>query len=137
MSIHIQRKVVIRTFSYLLCSLTLKAFTWGRDSHGLFDYEDLHPDRKTFNTSNVGYLVRKGNAQAEVMLLTEEQKEAQVEANDSLLFKISPVPGSPEEFKVEARSKTGPYDEAIDKLWLVIKALKSNDKQEVKLSVSE
>lgn len=114
----------------------MKAFTWGRDSHGLFDYEDLHPDRRTFNTGNICYLVRKGNSQAEVILVTEEQKRTQVEPNDSVLFKIVPGVTSPECFTIETCSTTGVYEEAIDKLWLVTKAIKTNDKKEVLKNLS-
>eukprot|EP00826_Nyctotherus_ovalis_P051403 TRINITY_DN641_c0_g2_i1.p1 TRINITY_DN641_c0_g2~~TRINITY_DN641_c0_g2_i1.p1 ORF type:complete len:375 (+),score=86.23 TRINITY_DN641_c0_g2_i1:997-2121(+) len=110
--------------------LSLKAFTWGRDSHGLFDYEDLHPDRKTFNTGNTCYLIRKGNTQAEVILVTEEQKKTQVETGDAVLFKMVPSPSKPDVFVIETCSTTGMYEEAGDKLWLVIRALKLNEKQE-------
>lgn len=129
-------KIIIRNLFSLLFSLSLKAFTWGRDSHGLFDYEDLHPDRKTFNTSDLGYLVRKANTQADVVLLTEEQKNSQIETNDAILCKIVPNAGSADMFRIETCSTTGTYEEAIDKLWLVIKALRENDEREVKLKVT-
>lgn len=65
-------------------------------------------------------------------LLSEEQKRTQVEPGDALLFKVSPLAESPDTFIVETCSTTGTYEEAADKLWLVIKSLKKNEKQEVK-----
>lgn len=115
-----------------ISSLALKAFTWGRDSHGLFDYEDLHPDRRSFSATDVCYLVRKGNTQAEVVIVKEEQKKTLVEPKDAVLFKIIPSKSNPDTFTVEACSTTGVYDEAIDKLWLVLKTLKVDEKQEVR-----
>lgn len=135
MLVHIL-KIVIRNLSSLFFSLSLKAFTWARDSHGLFDYEELQSDRKTFNTSDVCYVVRRANTQSEVVLLTEEQKSTQVEAGDAILCKIVPNSSSPDTFRIETCSTTGTYEEATDKLWLVIKALRENDKQEVKLMVT-
>lgn len=42
-------------------TLTIRCFTWGRDSHGLFDYESRMIIRSTFKTSKSGHLFRVGN----------------------------------------------------------------------------
>lgn len=70
------------------------------------------------------------------MVLTEEQKKTQVEPKDAVLFKIIPNKSNPDTFTIEACSTTGVYDEAIDKLWLVLKTLKVNEEQEVRWRVT-
>jgi hypothetical protein len=39
----------------------MKGITWGRDSHGLFDYESRHLTKKTMKTNNPSQIVRKNN----------------------------------------------------------------------------
>ena len=39
----------------------MKGITWGRDSHGLFDYESRHLTKNTMKSSNSSRIVRKGN----------------------------------------------------------------------------
>ena len=64
-------------------------------------------------------------------MLNEEQKKAQVEKNDALLFKIVPNDSDPKSFCIENCSATGIYEESIDKLWLVTKTLKTDGIAEV------
>ena len=73
--------------------MALKVATWARDSHGLFDYEDLHVERKSYTTRLPRYLVRKGNG--EVQLLSEKEMTTQVAPNDALLLKVVPSKTSP------------------------------------------
>ena len=44
-----------------LYSVLMKGITWGRDSHGLFDYESRHLTKKTMKTNNPSQIVRRGN----------------------------------------------------------------------------
>ena len=39
----------------------MRAVTWGRDSHGLFDYESRHISKKNLRTQTSGKLVRLTN----------------------------------------------------------------------------
>lgn len=39
----------------------MKGITWGRDSHGLFDYESKHLTKKTMKTDNEIIIMRHGN----------------------------------------------------------------------------
>ena len=111
--------------------MSLKVATWPRDSHGLFDYEDLQVERRTFITRLTRYLVRKNNPTGEVQLLTEKELQTQLAPGDAVLLKIVPSKTNPESFMVENCSKTGIYEEAIDKLWLITKSLKRNGVKEV------
>lgn len=45
----------------ILVSLNVRAFTWNRDSHGLFDYESQSVTKKTFRVKTDGRLFRVGN----------------------------------------------------------------------------
>ncbi len=45
----------------LLFRVLMKGITWGRDSHGLFDYESRHLTKKTMKTNNPSQIVRRGN----------------------------------------------------------------------------
>lgn len=42
-------------------SLNVRAFTWNRDSHGLFDYESQSVTKKTFRVKTDARLFRVGN----------------------------------------------------------------------------
>lgn len=39
----------------------MKGITWGRDSHGLFDYESRHLTKRTMKTTQPIQIVRKVN----------------------------------------------------------------------------
>lgn len=39
----------------------MKGITWGRDSHGLFDYESRHLTKKTMKTNQPSQIIRKNN----------------------------------------------------------------------------
>ncbi len=71
----------------------MKVATWARDSHGLFDYEDLHVERKTLTTRLCRYLVRKSTG--DVQLMNEKEQGTLVGPADALLLKVSPSPTNP------------------------------------------
>jgi hypothetical protein len=39
----------------------MKGITWGRDSHGLFDYESRHLTKRTMKTVQATQIIRKVN----------------------------------------------------------------------------
>ena len=39
----------------------MKGITWGRDSHGLFDYESRHLTKRTMKTTQATQIIRKVN----------------------------------------------------------------------------
>lgn len=53
---------IITSITYTLNKfrLLLKGVTWNRDSHGLFDYEQRHPNKKQIQTEQEAKLVRVG-----------------------------------------------------------------------------
>lgn len=117
-------------------SMHLSTATWTKDSHGLFDYEDMGVQRKGLVARSVKYLVREPSADGEVELLGEEEVESRKIPDQSLLLKIVPNKENPESFLIESCSKTGRYEDATDKLWLIINSLKRDNVKEVLLRIN-
>jgi len=77
------------------------------------------------------YLVRSPSDANKVQLMTEKEIAARGIENKNVLLKIIPDKDDPKLFSIESCAKTGDYDEATDKLWLVTKSLKRNGVKEV------
>ena len=71
----------------------MKTATWGRDSHGLFDYEDLTSEKRAFNTQLIRFLIRKTTG--EIELIRDSEVQAHVSSGDTLLLKIGPQNSAP------------------------------------------
>eukprot|EP00831_Metopus_contortus_P045995 TRINITY_DN36899_c0_g1_i2.p1 TRINITY_DN36899_c0_g1~~TRINITY_DN36899_c0_g1_i2.p1 ORF type:complete len:224 (+),score=39.20 TRINITY_DN36899_c0_g1_i2:169-840(+) len=109
--------------------LHLKALTWNRDSHGLFDYESQSVTKKEFNTSLHKYLIRRCPSGDVILCTNEEVKQEKIlhaHGNGSIdvLFQMRPHPTKPNSFLIQNCSSTGIYDGANDKLWTVLKTMK-------------
>ena len=66
------------------------------------------------------------------MLLESNEMETQAGPNDAVLLKTKPNKNNPKSYMIESCSKTGVYEEAADKLWLVTKSIKQDGKQIVR-----
>ena len=55
-------------------SLNVRAFTWNRDSHGLFDYESQSVTKRTFKVRNDAKIYRAGGD----VKMTEGGMDAQI-----------------------------------------------------------
>ena len=64
--------------------LHIKAKTWNRDSHGLFDYENNTVKANNYSVLQPGFIVRKKN---EVKFQTSSEDNT-TNAEDKELFKI-------------------------------------------------
>lgn len=66
----------------------MKIHTWGRDSHGLFDYEGQHIFKKSMKTESDRILVRKEN---DVLLvpINDNNYTNSATLNTSILLKVS------------------------------------------------
>ena len=114
---------------YITCiRVVMRTATWTRDSHGLFDYESTQILKKSFATHQIRYLARM-NVSGEVKLLTERELSEQDSNELTVLFKVSPS-GSASQFVVENCSRTDIYEEANDKLWLIVRSLKKDNLKE-------
>lgn len=65
----------------------MRAATWTRDSHGLFDYESSHILKKILTTHQTRILVRTSTG--EIQLISEKQLPT-LSQDTALLFKITP-----------------------------------------------
>ena len=111
--------------------------TWNKNSHGLFDYEEIKIEQKTLFTHEEKYLIRDSNALGGIDLINEDELSIRSMPKEDVLFKIIPDKDNTQNFTIESCSKTGICEEVIDKLWLITKSLKRNGKKEVikKLSI--
>eukprot|EP00826_Nyctotherus_ovalis_P014801 TRINITY_DN14153_c0_g1_i12.p1 TRINITY_DN14153_c0_g1~~TRINITY_DN14153_c0_g1_i12.p1 ORF type:complete len:172 (+),score=39.62 TRINITY_DN14153_c0_g1_i12:100-615(+) len=92
-------------------TLSLKALTWVRNSHGLFNYEAFEVMKTALKLESNCTLGRAGN---EVCLCSGLQGE--------VAEKIAKVHVKDEEYYVENCSDSTVYDNPLDKLWLVVKS---------------
>ena len=63
----------------------MKGITWGRDSHGLFDYESRHLTKRTMKTLNPAQITRLGN---ELEILNLEPKQTPTQSGAKPLLNI-------------------------------------------------
>ena len=96
----------------------MRAFTWNRDSHRLFDYESQSVTKRTFKVRADSRVLRHGN---EVKLVDLPRDDMPGEHLLSIL-------GHPTDYRVTGRSITA-QDGVIrnDDVWLVVRSLKNQD----------
>eukprot|EP00826_Nyctotherus_ovalis_P051410 TRINITY_DN641_c0_g4_i4.p4 TRINITY_DN641_c0_g4~~TRINITY_DN641_c0_g4_i4.p4 ORF type:complete len:130 (-),score=38.97 TRINITY_DN641_c0_g4_i4:1648-2037(-) len=114
--------------NYCVC---IKAATWNKESHGLFDYEDPAVKCQTLLAREMEYLIRMPSEGGQVQLATEKELATRNISKENVLLKIIPDKNDPKIFAIESCTKTSDYDEAIDKLWLITKSLKKDGVKEV------
>lgn len=111
-------------------SVCIKAATWNRDSHGLFDYEDQTVNFQTLFSRQCEYLVRVPN-EGGIQLMPEKDLTKNSIPPENILLKITPNNEDPKSFIIDNCSKTSDYEEATDKLWLITKSLKDDGQSQV------
>lgn len=77
--------------------------------------------------------MRVPNVPDAVELLSEKEIADSKVPIESILLKIVPNKENPEVFQIENCSRTGKYEDAIDKLWLIIKSLQRDEEKEVRV----
>ena len=68
--------------NFFLYRVFLRAVTWQRDSHGLFDYESKSILKKSLKTIARGKIIRTGN-EIELININKDEKEINPEAQTS------------------------------------------------------
>lgn len=109
----------------MLPTLSLKALTWIRDNHGLFDYETLELNKNTLELRESCRLVRCGHSvgtEGEVDVSTGDR----VEPLASLQLLDGTVSTNVGHFLVSDCSRKPEFDGQLDKLWLIINSNSSN-----------
>ena len=60
----------------------MKGITWGRDSHGLFDYESRHLTKRTMKTTQSTQIIRKVN-DLELLCMTKQVPPEMLQGPDT------------------------------------------------------
>ena len=100
----------------------MRAVTWGRDSHGLFDYESRHITKKNLRTQTSGKLVRFSN---DIEFLEPSFAVDLANADNRHLINLISEQG---QYFIEGVSET---NQQPDKLWLVVRSLKQTQGYEI------
>lgn len=118
-------------------SLNIKAHTWTRDSHGLYDYECLQVIRNTLKVENNSFLVRYDS---EVKVISAEDfKQLESMPFHQIITKLASITLQNGNFLYNALGKffvsdlsiKPIYEESLDKLWLINRSGKSQLQQQV------
>lgn len=60
-SYHFKKQKFVKHYKYYLYSVEMKAVTWQKDSHGLFDYETKSLSVKKYRVDSACKIFRNGN----------------------------------------------------------------------------
>jgi hypothetical protein len=110
--------------------LSIKALTWLRDSHGLFDYESFQLTKNTLRAENCCVIARCGT---EVRVISETEAEqvedpscgekfdklAAIKYENGIVTTADAWLGK---YFIESCSNKSIYDAQLDKLWLIVRA---------------
>ena len=108
---------------YSLFRLTIKAVTWSRDSHGLYDYESRNITKKLLTTTSPCYLSRTGTEIKQVPCVLEESSnpphaayptDTSDQVDPSLLI-----------CHIDSDSSTFSISSCSDSIWLVARTMKT------------
>lgn len=102
----------------------IKAVTWNKDSHGLFDYENSYYDMKKFQISHSTCLFRHNN---EIQSRPGNAMEIENEDNAEFLLSISRRENQAEKFWIDIHStENGPIRNTRSN-YLIVRSLKCGD----------
>ena len=104
----------------------VKAVTWDKDSHGLFDYENSYYDMRKFQ---IARSVKIGRHSDEIHCWSQNQKlEPKMNESTEYLLTISQKRESRETFEVDVPGKFANNEKATDrKSYLIVRSLKCTD----------
>ena len=101
----------------------VKAVTWNKDSHGLFDYENSYYDMKKFQIFQSSTLFRQAN---EIQVQQKTGMDIEVNENYEHLLSVSKVENSTDRFVIDANKETELVK--TNKLtYLIVRSLKCKD----------
>lgn len=97
--------------------LRIKALTWIRDSHGLFDYETFQLVKNSLSVSSECTLVRRG---MEVGILAASAADVDATVG-AIQFRDSNFRPTVDKYYIQSTSQLAVRDNPLDQLWLVAK----------------
>lgn len=106
-----------------ISSAVIKAVTWSKDSHGLFDYESENVSKRNLKAISNAKIVRTKN---DIQLITDYFSEKILSNNSKTLAYLKYQDGT---FAI-SKTETGNNNETTDSnenLWLVVKSIKQKD----------
>eukprot|EP00826_Nyctotherus_ovalis_P013299 TRINITY_DN13575_c0_g1_i6.p1 TRINITY_DN13575_c0_g1~~TRINITY_DN13575_c0_g1_i6.p1 ORF type:complete len:199 (+),score=36.83 TRINITY_DN13575_c0_g1_i6:70-666(+) len=109
--------------------LRIKALTWMRDSHGLFDYETLQAVKNSLSVSSECTLIRRGT---EVSILDSSTVDSYSTVGTIQLRNSNSSP-TLDKYYIQSASKLTVRDNPLDKLWLVAEGRESGATQRIAL----
>jgi hypothetical protein len=102
----------------------VKAVTWNKDSHGLFDYENSYYDMKKFQIGNSTLLFRQNN---EIQSRSRNGMEIENEENSEFLLSISKKDLGSDKFVVDIAGVEGTPTRNAKPSYLIVRSLKCRD----------
>lgn len=104
----------------------VKAVTWNKDSHGLFDYENSYYDMKKFQISDSTCLYRRAND-----IVSQPKQASALELDEGrdteLLLSVSRVYAQSEKYTIDVNkdARTGTQNQKAQ--YLIVRSLKNSD----------
>ena len=110
----------------------MRAVTWSRDSHGLFDYESRHISKKSLKTYSSGKLIRSNNEINFVPLMTNITADFGEEAKSLLTLKSDKQTNNGyiienPHFNERENLRKAELPAQSENMYLVVRSLKNQD----------
>ena len=105
-------------------TVELKAVTWNKDSHGLFDYENNQYEMKKFQISHAAKIYRINN---DIIPTTKEEVPVHENHKTEFLLSISQDTMAREKFFVNNNQPAQPSLSQNHNIYLIVRSLKAAD----------
>jgi len=102
----------------------IKAVTWNKDSHGLFDYENSYYDMKKFQLTKSTRLYRNRN---EILSQEKSSLDEEIEAEAEYLLSLTKDPTQPEKYHIDVPGDFPASNRITRPNYLIIRSLKCKD----------
>ena len=102
----------------------VKAVTWNKDSHGLFDYENSFYDMKKFQIVNPSTLYRQNN---EVQSIPKIGMDIESDETSEFLLSISKNETCPEKYQIDISRENESVSRPAKPSYLIVRSLKCRD----------
>lgn len=102
----------------------IKAVTWNKDSHGLFDYENAYYDMKKFQIIQPTALYRHNN---EIHARQREGMEIENQQGSEFLLMVSKLRNGPDQYYIDITGGDGQGTNSRRPSYLIVRSLKCTD----------
>jgi hypothetical protein len=105
-------------------TVEIKAVTWNKDSHGLFDYENSYYDMKKFQLTKSVRLYRNKN---EILSQEKSALDEEIEPESEYLLSLTKDPNQPDKYHVDVPGDFPAANRISRPIYLIIRSLKCKD----------